>query len=81
MGGFFYDYIGEAEAPNAAYEKEDNPQNGESYDTIKENPFISTAEEPTSTFSVDADGAAYAIMRSSLAWGQLPPRNSVRIEE
>ena len=81
MGGFYYDYIGEASAPNAAYEKEDTPQNGESYDTIKENPFVSTAEEPTSTFSVDADGAAYAIMRSSLAWGQLPPRNSVRIEE
>ena len=81
MSGFFYDYIGEAEAPNAAYDREDDPLSGESYDTIKENPFVSTAEEPTSTFSVDADGAAYAIMRSSLTWGQLPPRNSVRIEE
>jgi len=76
--GFFNEYMS---SPNYANNVEPEPQSGESYDEIKENPFISTAEEPTSTFSVDADGAAYSIMRSSLSMGQLPPRNSVRIEE
>ncbi len=54
---------------------------GDKFDEIIENKFISTAEEPVSTFSVDADGASYAIMRRYLTRGQLPNRNSVRIEE
>lgn len=54
---------------------------GDQFDEIKDNDFIKTADEPTSTFSIDADGAAYAIMRRSIKNGSLPNRNSVRIEE
>jgi Ca-activated chloride channel family protein len=54
---------------------------GESYEDYGENPFLSTAEHPISTFSVDADGASYANMRRFLNQGQNPPTASVRIEE
>lgn len=32
-------------------------------DSIKENPFIKTVDSATSTFSIDADGASYALTR------------------
>ena len=40
-----------------------------------------TLETPVSTFSIDVDTASYAIIRSSLMGGQLPPDGAVRIEE
>jgi len=58
----------------------DNP-NTEKYDDYGENPFINTADEPVSTFSIDADGASYCVMRRFVNLGQLPPKASVRIEE
>jgi len=42
---------------------------------------IATAEQPVSTFAADVDTASYAIVRSSLLAGALPPRDAVRIEE
>ena len=58
------------------------PESGDSFDTIKENPFVKVADNPVSTFSVDADGACYAYMRACLRTRNfLPDRNSVRIEE
>lgn len=57
------------------------PVSGDQFDEIRENSFIMTAEEPVSTFSVDADGAAYAYMRRCVKDVFLPNRNSVRIEE
>lgn len=45
------------------------------------NPLKVTAEDPVSTFSIDVDTASYAIVRSSLTKGQLPPAGAVRIEE
>jgi Ca-activated chloride channel family protein len=59
---------------------EDDPS-GDRFDKIVENPFVETATEPVSTFSVDADGAAYAYMRRCLSSGYLPSANAVRIEE
>lgn len=56
-------------------------ESGDKFDELTDNPFISTSEEPTSTFSVDADGASYAYMRSYMSNGSLPDVNSVRIEE
>jgi len=55
---------------------------GEKYTDYGENNFISTASEPLSTFSVDCDGASYAIMRRNVknqAWSILSL--SVRVEE
>ena len=48
---------------------------------IIDNPFIKTADQNVSTFSVDADGAAYSYMRLRLSSGMHPDKSSVRIEE
>ena len=40
-----------------------------------------TIEEPVSTFSIDVDTASYAVVRSSLSAGALPPEAAVRVEE
>ncbi len=53
----------------------------ENYKEYDENPFVKVADQPISTFSVDADGASYANMRRFLYYGQTPPKASVRIEE
>ena len=54
---------------------------GESYNEIIENPFIETADEPISTFSIDADGASYSNTRRFLSYNQLPPKDAIRTEE
>jgi Ca-activated chloride channel family protein len=53
----------------------------ESFANDTPNPLKITTEEPVSTFSIDVDTAAYALIRSSLTAGQLPPTDAVRIEE
>jgi Ca-activated chloride channel family protein len=55
--------------------------NTEAYDQIVDNPFIRASQEPLATFSSDVDTAAYANVRRFLSRNQLPPRDSVRIEE
>ena len=77
-GGFYYDGMNAKMAAEA-----DSPEDpvGDRFEKIVENPFVEVSQEPVSTFSVDADGAAYAYMRRSLASGYLPPANAVRIEE
>ena len=60
---------------------EGNYQNNEKYDDYGENPFIHTADEAVSTFSIDADGGSYCVMRRFVNLGQRPPKESVRIEE
>ena len=54
---------------------------GDRFDEIKDNDFIKTSEQNVSTFSIDADGAAYGYMRKMLSNGSLPGAYSVRIEE
>lgn len=56
-------------------------QGGDRYDDMIDNPFVNTADNNVSTFSVDADGASYGNMRRYVMAGMLPPANSVRIEE
>ncbi len=53
----------------------------EAFPEADANPLKITAEEPVSTFSIDVDTASYAVVRSSLTNGQLPPSGAVRIEE
>lgn len=43
--------------------------------------FIDTSADPLSTFSLDVDTGSYSIGRNFLNNGQLPPRESVRVEE
>lgn len=76
MDGFFYPEIGNAPAE----EEEPNPE-GDRFDEIKDNPFIKTSKQNVSTFSIDADGAAYGYMRKMLSMGNLPSPSAVRIEE
>ncbi|MBQ9309349.1 MAG: von Willebrand factor type A domain-containing protein [Bacteroidales bacterium] len=74
-------YDGFSGYPEYSYDEQTSPESGDNFDVIKENPFVSTSEQPVSTFSVDADGAAYAYMRRCINSGFLPDANSVRIEE
>ncbi|UMB60674.1 VWA domain-containing protein [Lutibacter sp. A80] len=55
---------------------------GDQYNEYIENPFINVSENPISTFSTDADGAAYANMRRYLQQDlALPPNGAIRTEE
>ena len=68
--------------PSGIVPKINEEQTGDKFDEFKDNPFVKVADEPTSTFSVDADGASYAIMRRYISDGfrSIDP-SSVRIEE
>ena len=58
-----------------------NFHNTEEYNYIQENGFKLPSKDALSTFSIDADGAAYANTRRFLKDGKLPPVDAVRIEE
>lgn len=53
----------------------------EAYAPIQENTFMSVAQAPLSTFSIDVDTASYANVRRFLNQGQRPPADAVRLEE
>lgn len=53
----------------------------EQYAAITDNPFLTAAVDPLSTFSIDVDRASYANVRRFLTQGQTPPSDAVRIEE
>ena len=54
---------------------------GNKFGEFADNPFVDVALQPVSTFSVDADGASYAIVRRCLKSGYKVEPASVRIEE
>ncbi len=45
------------------------------------NPFVKTTEDNLSTFGIDVDAGSYTFGRKKINEGQLPPKESVRIEE
>ncbi|KAF0245949.1 MAG: von Willebrand factor type [Planctomycetota bacterium] len=55
--------------------------NTEEYNPLVDNPFNRPFDAPLSTFSIDVDTASYANVRRFLTGGQLPPPDSVRLEE
>jgi Ca-activated chloride channel homolog len=55
--------------------------NTEAYNTIVENEFLASTNNPLSTFSIDVDGASYSNSRRFIQSGTLPPKDAVRIEE
>ena len=81
FGGGWYSYKDYPTAADAMFGEEVEDPSGNNFDEIRENDFIKAADEPTSTFSIDADGAAYAYMRRCIKSGRLPEANSVRVEE
>lgn len=74
--GFGKDWLGGTPGDNFVPDGD-----GENYEEYAENEFVNVLDEPVSTFSVDADGGAYANMRRQLSYGSLPVKESVRIEE
>ena len=58
-----------------------DPGNSNSYTKITENPFVSTAEENTSYFSIDANTASYPHLRSIIQKGYDIYPDAVRVEE
>ena len=59
----------------------DEQLSGDQFTDFTDNPFVKCDEESTSTFSVDADGASYAIMRKYVNKGFEISPAQVRIEE
>lgn len=59
------------------------PENigGDQFEEYSDNSFVEAKAEPVSTFSVDADGASYAIMRRYVTSSYSITPASVRIEE
>jgi Ca-activated chloride channel family protein len=58
------------------------PESRDKHLQLIENSFTSTqGMNALSTFGVDVDTASYAIVRKYLTMGQLPPSNSIRLEE
>jgi len=55
--------------------------NRESYNAVQKNDFITTSNDPLSTFSVDVDTASYSNVRRFINQSQKPPVGAVRIEE
>jgi Ca-activated chloride channel family protein len=75
-------YIGNGRTTTATTKRAGKDDLGvEQYDRIDENPFVTVASQPLSTFSSDVDTASYANVRRFLHEGRLPPRDAVRIEE
>lgn len=56
-------------------------EGGDKFEEYEDNPFIKTADKNVSTFSVDSDGASYAVMRKYISQEYVPNPSSVRIEE
>lgn len=59
----------------------DGPPHTEAYAHQVDNPFLTVAQAPLSTFSIDVDTASYSNTRRFLREGQLPPKDAVRTEE
>ena len=62
------------------------PPNGEPYDAVfydnpGVNPFIDAEDDALSTFALDVDTGSYTIHRRYLADGNIPDKDSVRVEE
>jgi Ca-activated chloride channel family protein len=59
--------------------------NNEPYDMFFQdygvNPSIDTEDDNLSTFALDVDTGSYTVMRNYLKGGNLPPADSVRVEE
>ena len=66
---------------NDMIEESTIPGSGDKFGEFADNPFVKTTLQPVSTFSVDADGASYAIVRRYLNSGYNVNPSSVRIEE
>ncbi len=75
-----------ANAPNQSqFASPTQTSNNEPYDMFFQNygvnPSIDTEDDNLSTFALDVDTGSYTVMRNYLNDGNLPPADSVRVEE
>jgi len=59
----------------------DDALTGPVFKAYGQNPFVATAKNPFSTFSIDVDTASYTVARNYMLKGFLPPAEAVRTEE
>ena len=57
------------------------PYPGNNFQDPGVNPFVSPNDDPFSTFAMDVDTASYSVARRYIEDGNLPDRDSVRLEE
>lgn len=78
-------YAAEAPLPALSQNKDQPPAEPQPYDMFFEdygvNPAIDTEDDNLSTFALDVDTGSYTVMRNYLSEGNLPPSESVRVEE
>jgi Ca-activated chloride channel family protein len=71
--------------PSVQKQTNTNPSGNQPYDMFFEdygvNPSIDTEDDNLSTFALDVDTGSYTVMRNYLNDGNLPPSDSVRVEE
>jgi len=84
--GTYVPSVDEAQAPSISNSGAPNQKSdGEPYDMFFQdygvNPSIDTDDDNLSTFALDVDTGSYTIMRNYLNDGNLPPSDSVRVEE
>jgi Ca-activated chloride channel family protein len=72
-------------APTFVGQGSSTTQSNEPYDMFFEdygvNPSIDVEDDNLSTFALDVDTGSYTVMRNYLKDGNLPPKESVRVEE
>ncbi len=80
-GTYSFNIEAEQYDDEAMYMMPEYDYNSEEYAQITENEFLSTRENPLSTFSADVDTASYTNIRRLLTDGSYIPADAVRIEE
>ncbi len=73
--------LAKADLRSGLHHSEPFPIQRDRFAHIRENGVTSVRDTPVSTFSVDVDSGAYALVRRFLNRGQLPPSDAVRVEE
>lgn len=71
----------EIESENLGQKADASFRSTTNYINYTENPRTQVIDQASSTFSIDVDTASYANTRRYLKSGQLPPKESIRIEE
>jgi len=84
--GTYVPSVDEAQAPSISNSGAPNQKSdGEPYDMFFQdygvNPSIDTDDDNLSTFALDVDTGSYTVMRNYLNDGNMPPSDSVRVEE
>jgi Ca-activated chloride channel family protein len=74
-------YMSTQSAPNFQSPNSNNEPYDMFFRDYGVNPSIDTEDDNLSTFALDVDTGSYTIMRNYLSEGNLPPPDSVRVEE